>query len=231
MRMRRGRRRTCCNPRGAYRHPGKPRRSVIILDEIDKASRDFPNDLLREIEDLAFRVPELSRRARRPRPTPRRQAASQANLRPIVVVTSNEERQLPDAFLQALRLPRDRLPRRRHADADRARAGLRKRLPSKNLDDLNDPEGYDLPVEDGAVLARACLPRFRDMRLDKRPGIIRDDQTRRRLLAYPRSQPPSPLAQRLPQLRRRSASCGDRNPLAGLIDGRITRLAACGLSP
>src|SRR5262245_21827164 len=47
--------------RRAYAHPGKPQRSVVIVDEIDKASRDFPNDLLREIEDLSFRVPEMAR--------------------------------------------------------------------------------------------------------------------------------------------------------------------------
>ena len=41
-----------------YRHDG-PRRSVVLIDEIDKAPRDFPNDVLNEIERLYFRVPEL----------------------------------------------------------------------------------------------------------------------------------------------------------------------------
>jgi MoxR-like ATPase len=39
--------------------PKNPRRSVVVIDEIDKAPRDFTNDLLREIEDISFRVPEL----------------------------------------------------------------------------------------------------------------------------------------------------------------------------
>ena len=44
---------------GRYEHPGWPRRSVVIIDEIDKAPRDFPNDLLDEVDRMKFRVPEL----------------------------------------------------------------------------------------------------------------------------------------------------------------------------
>lgn len=65
-------------------------RSVVLIDEIDKAPRDFPNDLLNEIEHLYFRVPELENveiRAAR-------------SLRPVVVITSNSEKHLPDAFLR-----------------------------------------------------------------------------------------------------------------------------------
>jgi MoxR-like ATPase len=69
---------------------GEPRRSVVLVDEIDKAPRDFPNDLLTELEDLYFRIPELT------------ETRLQANpkLRPLVVLTSNSERDLPDAFLR-----------------------------------------------------------------------------------------------------------------------------------
>jgi MoxR-like ATPase len=66
------------------------RQSVVLIDEIDKASRDFPNDLLNELEHLYFRVPEL--RGLEVRADP--------NYRPIVIVTSNSERALPDAFLR-----------------------------------------------------------------------------------------------------------------------------------
>jgi MoxR-like ATPase len=83
---------------GAWRHPGAPRRSVVLIDEIDKAPRDFPNDLLNEIERLSFRVPELSNAA-----TPGANggdAGPPARFRPIVIITSNSEKGLPDPFLR-----------------------------------------------------------------------------------------------------------------------------------
>jgi YD repeat-containing protein len=72
-----------------FTHEG-PRRSVVLVDEIDKAPRDFPNDLLNEVENLYFRAPELS------------SARIEANpaLRPVLVLTSNSEKNLPDAFLR-----------------------------------------------------------------------------------------------------------------------------------
>jgi MoxR-like ATPase len=60
---------------------------LVLIDEVDKAPRDFPNDLLDEIDRMEFRVPELGTTYR---------AAS----RPVVVITSNSERQLPDPFLR-----------------------------------------------------------------------------------------------------------------------------------
>jgi MoxR-like ATPase len=65
-------------------------RSVVLIDEIDKAPRDFPNDLLNEVENLYFRVPELGNV---------RLDANSAN-RPILVLTSNSEKHLPEAFLR-----------------------------------------------------------------------------------------------------------------------------------
>jgi MoxR-like ATPase len=81
---------------GRYSHPAQPQRSVVIIDEIDKAPRDFPNDLLHEIDQLRFRVPELGSRGGE---TPTKDAIPE-ELRPIVVITSNSEQQLPDAFLR-----------------------------------------------------------------------------------------------------------------------------------
>jgi MoxR-like ATPase len=66
-----------------------PKRSVVLIDEIDKASRDFPNDLLNELTKMSFLIPELGRTV-----------TAQAAFRPIVVITSNQERPLPDAFLR-----------------------------------------------------------------------------------------------------------------------------------
>ena len=67
-----------------------PRRSVVLIDEIDKAPRDFPNDLLHEIDAMKFRAPELTEH----------EIAADPALRPVVVITSNSERNLPDAFLR-----------------------------------------------------------------------------------------------------------------------------------
>jgi MoxR-like ATPase len=83
---------------GLYRHPGNPRRSVVLIDEIDKAPRDFPNDLLNEIERLSFRVPELMNAA-----SPGANDGEQGppiQYRPIVIITSNSEKGLPDPFLR-----------------------------------------------------------------------------------------------------------------------------------
>ncbi len=65
--------------------------SVVIIDEVDKAPRDFPNDILDELENMRFRVPELGGIET---PTP------PGEKRPLVFITTNSERQLPDAFLR-----------------------------------------------------------------------------------------------------------------------------------
>jgi MoxR-like ATPase len=70
-------------------HGGK-RRSVVLIDEIDKAPRDFPNDILNEVEHMYFRVPELKNRS----------FNALIDMRPILVMTSNSEKHLPDAFLR-----------------------------------------------------------------------------------------------------------------------------------
>jgi MoxR-like ATPase len=70
-----------------------PSRSVVLIDEIDKAPRDFPNDLLNQIEEYKFDIPELGLYGRKA-------VKAASTLRPIVVITSNSERQLPEAFLR-----------------------------------------------------------------------------------------------------------------------------------
>ncbi len=60
---------------------------VLLIDEIDKADIEFPNDLLRELDRMEFYVYET-------------QELVQAKHRPIIVITSNNEKELPDAFLR-----------------------------------------------------------------------------------------------------------------------------------
>ncbi len=64
--------------------------AVVLIDEIDKAPRDFPNDLLHELDRHAFHHPFDEGRIIEPK----------TGRPPIVVVTSNDERRLPDAFLR-----------------------------------------------------------------------------------------------------------------------------------
>ncbi|MEN8443962.1 MAG: MoxR family ATPase [Cyanobacteria bacterium J06555_13] len=68
----------------------RPQRSVVLIDEVDKAPRDFPNDLLNELEQLYFRVSELGNTPIKVDPA----------LQPLVIITSNSEKDLPDAFLR-----------------------------------------------------------------------------------------------------------------------------------
>ncbi len=72
----------------------RPERSIVLLDEIDKAPRDVPNDILNEIESLEFAVPELELT------DPIRLEEHENPYRPVVIITSNSERDLPDAFLR-----------------------------------------------------------------------------------------------------------------------------------
>ena len=68
----------------AFAHEGRP---VLLIDEIDKADIEFPNDLLQELDRMEFYVYELDKTVKAVR-------------RPIVLITSNNEKELPDAFLR-----------------------------------------------------------------------------------------------------------------------------------
>ncbi len=79
---------------GNYIRPGKlweaftaPVRPVLLIDEIDKADIEFPNDLLLELDRMEFPVYETGETVR-------------AVNRPIIIITSNNEKELPDAFLR-----------------------------------------------------------------------------------------------------------------------------------
>ena len=63
------------------------RQAVLLIDEIDKADLEFPNDLLWELDQMEFYIPETGETVK-------------AKVRPIVIITSNAEKELPDAFLR-----------------------------------------------------------------------------------------------------------------------------------
>jgi len=78
----------------AYIRPGQlgkafanPGRSVVLIDEIDKADIDFPNDLLIELDELRFKIEEIDSEVEAVHP-------------PVIFITSNDEKDLPDAFLR-----------------------------------------------------------------------------------------------------------------------------------
>jgi MoxR-like ATPase len=64
-----------------------PERHVLLIDEIDKADLEFPNDLLRELDEMRFTIVETREEI-------------VARHRPVVLITSNNEKELPDAFLR-----------------------------------------------------------------------------------------------------------------------------------
>ena len=65
----------------------KNRKCVLLIDEIDKADIEFPNDLLWELDKMEFYIPETKETVK-------------AVERPLVIITSNAEKELPDAFLR-----------------------------------------------------------------------------------------------------------------------------------
>lgn len=72
----------------------RDQRCIVLIDEIDKAPRDLPNDILNEIDKLEFEVPELDP------PTDPNKYKADEKFRPIIIMTSNSEKNLPDAFLR-----------------------------------------------------------------------------------------------------------------------------------
>ncbi|HEU4620641.1 MAG TPA: MoxR family ATPase, partial [Burkholderiaceae bacterium] len=96
---------------------------VLLIDEIDKADIEFPNDLLRELDRMEFYVYELRELIR-------------AKHRPIVFITSNNEKELPDAFLRRCFFHYIRFPDRETMEGivDVHHPGLRRKLLGQALD-------------------------------------------------------------------------------------------------
>jgi MoxR-like ATPase len=100
-----------------------PQLPVLLIDEIDKADIEFPNDLLQELDRMEFHVYETGETVR-------------AVERPIVVITSNNEKELPDAFLRRCFFHYIRFPDRETMQAiiDVHFPGIQQMLVSKALD-------------------------------------------------------------------------------------------------
>ena len=73
---------------------------MLLIDEIDKADIEFPNDLLQELDRMEFYVYETNETIK-------------AKVRPVVLITSNNEKELPDAFLRRCFFHYIRFPTRR----------------------------------------------------------------------------------------------------------------------
>lgn len=121
-------------------------RRMVLVDEIDKAPRDFPNDLLAAIDLMEVRIPEIDYHVR-------------AKFRPVVVITSNRESQLPDPFLRRCVFHHIEFPgeeqlqailKERLGDLEPG-ADLRKRVVSKFLA-LREVEGLQKHPATGELL-------------------------------------------------------------------------------
>src|SRR5690349_6713940 len=108
-------------------------RPVLLIDEIDKADIEFPNDLLQELDRMEFHVYETGETVK-------------ARQRPIVIVTSNNEKELPDAFLRRCFLQYIKFPDHQTMDriVDVDLPGLKQRLLREALSvfyDIRDVPG------------------------------------------------------------------------------------------
>ena len=78
-------------------------KNIILIDEVDKADIEFPNDLLHELDSMSFHIYETNK-------------TITAKQRPIVIITSNNEKELPDAFLRRCIFHFIRFPEPKHME-------------------------------------------------------------------------------------------------------------------
>ena len=138
---------------------------VLLIDEIDKADIEFPNDLLQELDKMEFYVYETGETIK-------------ARHRPVIIITSNNEKELPDAFLRRCFFHYIRFP-----DADTMRAivdvhhpGIKEKLLSTALTqfyELRETPGLKKKPSTSEVLDWLKLLLAEDMTVDdlKRDGV------------------------------------------------------------
>ncbi len=96
---------------------GVPRRRVVLIDEIDKAPRDLPNDILTILEEMRFEVPQLKTANGKEYPSrenPIYKKTGNDELKPVVILTSNSEKTLPEAFLRRCLFFHIEMPDQKH---------------------------------------------------------------------------------------------------------------------
>ena len=123
-------------------------RRVVLLDEIDKAPRDLPNDVLAALEELRFDLPEIGK-----------SFETTADNRPVIIMTSNSEKNLPDAFLRRVAYFHIEFPA----------AGDLLRILQQKLD------GFDW--EDGKKQLDAIITHFEMIRAKDRVKLKKDPAT------------------------------------------------------
>ena len=131
---------------------------VLLIDEIDKADIEFPNDLLQELDRMEFHVYETGERVK-------------AAERPIVIITSNNEKELPDAFLRRCFFHYIKFPDRETMQAiiDVHFPGIQKMLVSKAMDlffEVRDVPGLKKKPSTSELLDWLKLLLNEDMPLD-----------------------------------------------------------------
>jgi hypothetical protein len=136
----------------------RPQLPVLLIDEIDKADIEFPNDLLQELDRMSFDVYETRERIA-------------AKERPIVVITSNNEKELPDAFLRRCFFHYIKFPDRETMQAiiDVHFPGIQKTLVSKAMDvfyELREVPGLKKKPSTSELLDWLKLLLNEDMPLD-----------------------------------------------------------------
>ena len=135
-----------------------PELPVLLIDEIDKADIEFPNDLLQELDRMEFHVYETKETIK-------------AEERPIVVITSNNEKELPDAFLRRCFFHYIKFPDRQtmHEIIDVHFPDIQKTLVSKAMDifyDVRDVPGLKKKPSTSELLDWLKLLLHEDMPLD-----------------------------------------------------------------
>ena len=148
----------------AFTSPALP---VLLIDEIDKADIEFPNDLLQELDRMSFDVYETHETVT-------------AKERPIVVITSNNEKDLPDAFLRRCFFHYIRFPDRETMQAivDVHFPGIEKRLVARALDifyEVREVPGLKKKPSTSELIDWLKLLLHEDMPLD----VLQSNDTRK----------------------------------------------------